>query len=206
LYSFSYIHACYMFHESHLHWLDHRNNIWWSVQVRKLFIMQPFPASRHFLVRRCTCSLKHPVHRNSPKWSIITSKATGFIFITCCVAQLWLGLPVLWTFPGPLIQTIVRSLSMREEIISKGWIMQDNTEHAEYLERVQTCNNQRSNCLRLQTARPPRWVAYLMSVIYKSVSKSFRTESITKYRLSEINTNWEATQRVMATKFTNIES
>jgi hypothetical protein len=36
------------------------------------------------------------------------------------------------------------------------------------------------------------------------VSKSFRTESITKYTLMKINIRWEATQRVMAAKFTTL--
>jgi hypothetical protein len=30
---------------------DHTNNIWWSVQVMKLLIMQSSPATRHFLLR-----------------------------------------------------------------------------------------------------------------------------------------------------------
>jgi hypothetical protein len=38
--------------------------------------------------------------------------------------------------------------------------------------------------------------------VYEGVSKHFRTESITKYTLTTINTCWEATQRVMAAKFT----
>jgi hypothetical protein len=36
--------------------------------------------------------------------------------------------------------------------------------------------------------------------IYEGVSKSFRTESITKYTLTTINTRWDATQRVMVAK------
>jgi hypothetical protein len=36
------------------------------------------------------------------------------------------------------------------------------------------------------------------------VSKSLRTESITKYTLTRINTCWESTQRVMATKLTRL--
>jgi hypothetical protein len=40
--------------------------------------------------------------------------------------------------------------------------------------------------------------------IEESVSKSFRTESITKYTLTTINTRWEATQRVMAVKLTKL--
>jgi hypothetical protein len=39
---------------------------------------------------------------------------------------------------------------------------------------------------------------------YEGVSKSFRTESITKYRLTAINTRWEATQRVLAAKLTRL--
>jgi hypothetical protein len=42
--------ACYMSHPSHPPWLDHPNNIWWTVQVMKLIIMQTSPASRHFLL------------------------------------------------------------------------------------------------------------------------------------------------------------
>jgi hypothetical protein len=38
----------------------------------------------------------------------------------------------------------------------------------------------------------------------ESVSKSFRTESITKYTLTTINTRWEATQRVTAAKLTRL--
>jgi hypothetical protein len=41
-------------------------------------------------------------------------------------------------------------------------------------------------------------------VSYEGVSKSFRTESITKYTPTTINTHWEATQRVMAAKLTRL--
>jgi hypothetical protein len=41
-------------------------------------------------------------------------------------------------------------------------------------------------------------------IIYEGVSKSFLTESITKYTLTTINTRSEATQSVMATKLTRI--
>jgi hypothetical protein len=43
-------HACYMPRPCHPTWFDHPNNIWWSLQVMKLLIMQPSPASRHFLL------------------------------------------------------------------------------------------------------------------------------------------------------------
>jgi hypothetical protein len=39
---------------------------------------------------------------------------------------------------------------------------------------------------------------------YEGVSKRFRTESITKYTLTIINTRWEATQRVMMAKLTRL--
>jgi hypothetical protein len=39
---------------------------------------------------------------------------------------------------------------------------------------------------------------------YEGVSKSFRTESITKYMLTTINTRWEATKRFMAAKLTRL--
>jgi hypothetical protein len=38
----------------------------------------------------------------------------------------------------------------------------------------------------------------------EGVSKSFRTESITTYTLTKINTRWEAIQRVMAAKLTRL--
>jgi len=39
---------------------------------------------------------------------------------------------------------------------------------------------------------------------HQGVSKSFRTESITKYTLTTINTRWEAIQRFMAAKITTL--
>jgi hypothetical protein len=41
-------------------------------------------------------------------------------------------------------------------------------------------------------------------VLYEGVSKSFQTESITKYTLTSINTRSETTRRVMAAKFTRL--
>jgi hypothetical protein len=43
LYNFS--HACYMSHSSHPPWFDHLDNIWWSVRVMKLLIVEPSAAS-----------------------------------------------------------------------------------------------------------------------------------------------------------------
>jgi hypothetical protein len=40
--------------------------------------------------------------------------------------------------------------------------------------------------------------------IRQGVSISFRTESITRYTLTKINTRWEATQRIMAAKLTRL--
>jgi hypothetical protein len=41
-------------------------------------------------------------------------------------------------------------------------------------------------------------------IVYENVSKSFRTDSITKYTLTFGITCWEATQRVMAAKLTRL--
>jgi hypothetical protein len=46
--------------------------------------------------------------------------------------------------------------------------------------------------------------SYAFLPLYEGVSKSFRTESITKYTLTTVNTRWEATQRVMAVKLTRM--
>jgi hypothetical protein len=43
-------HAGYMLHPPHPPWFDHHNNIWWSVQIMNLFIMQSSPASCHLLL------------------------------------------------------------------------------------------------------------------------------------------------------------
>jgi hypothetical protein len=43
-----------------------------------------------------------------------------------------------------------------------------------------------------------------LNVTYEGVSKSFRTESITKYTLTTINAHSEATQRFMAAKLTRL--
>jgi len=44
----------------------------------------------------------------------------------------------------------------------------------------------------------------LLSSVYESLSKSFRTESMTKYTLTLGITRWEVTQRVMETKLTRL--
>jgi hypothetical protein len=46
--------------------------------------------------------------------------------------------------------------------------------------------------------------SWQMFRLYEGVSKSFRTESITKYTLTTINTRSEATQRAMAAKLTRM--
>jgi hypothetical protein len=53
-------HACYM-HPSHHPWFDRCNNVWRSVQVMKLLIMQSSSASHHFLPLRSKYSPQHPV-------------------------------------------------------------------------------------------------------------------------------------------------
>jgi hypothetical protein len=48
------------------------------------------------------------------------------------------------------------------------------------------------------------WGHQSVLCVYEGVSKSFRTESITKCKLTTIYTGWEATERVMATKLTRL--
>jgi hypothetical protein len=59
-----------------------------------------------------------------------------------------------------------------------------------------------------KTFHIPRTLKYKMGLkvagIYECVSKSFRTESITKYTLTTINTLSEATQRVMEAKLARL--
>jgi hypothetical protein len=51
---------------------------------------------------------------------------------------------------------------------------------------------------------PPSSVEVKNAWSYTRVFKSFRTESITKYTLTTINTSWEATQKVMVAKLTRL--
>jgi hypothetical protein len=62
------------------------------------------------------------------------------------------------------------------------------------------------NCtfVNIATLRHTHTHTYIYIYIYEGVSKSFRTESITKYTLTTINTRWEATQIVIAAKFTRL--
>jgi len=46
------------------------------------------------------------------------------------------------------------------------------------------------------------WV--LLTKMYEVISKSFRTESMTKYTTTKINSRWEATQRVMGAKLATL--
>jgi hypothetical protein len=55
----------------------------------------------------------------------------------------------------------------------------------------------------MATCNALRIYSTLVCLFYEGVSKSFRTESITK-STTTINTRWEATQRVMAAKLTRL--
>jgi hypothetical protein len=44
--------VCYTLHQSHPPWFDHSDNIWWSIQLKKLLNMQFSPASCYFLPLR----------------------------------------------------------------------------------------------------------------------------------------------------------
>jgi len=56
--------ACCMPLLSHSPWFDHSNNIWWSVQVMKLLIMQSSLASCFFLSLRSKYSPQHTVPKH----------------------------------------------------------------------------------------------------------------------------------------------
>jgi hypothetical protein len=56
-----------------------------------------------------------------------------------------------------------------------------------------------SHCIIITTTGMDR-----MTITYEGVSKSIRTESITKYTLTTINTRWEATEMFMAAKLTRL--
>lgn len=60
-----WFHACYLPHQSHPSWFDHRNNVRWRVKIVKLLLMLYSPASHHFLPLRSKDTpqcpvLKHP--------------------------------------------------------------------------------------------------------------------------------------------------
>jgi hypothetical protein len=66
--------ACYMTRPSHCPSFDHPNNIWWSVKVTKLLIMQSFPLSHHFI----------PLNSQTPSTYALPShpyKAAGTIIV-----------------------------------------------------------------------------------------------------------------------------
>jgi hypothetical protein len=62
-------HAYYMSYLSLSPWFDHPNNIWLSVQVAKLLIMQSSPASHHFLPLMSKHSPQYPVLKHSQSCS-----------------------------------------------------------------------------------------------------------------------------------------
>jgi hypothetical protein len=72
--------------------------------------------------------------------------------------------------------------------------------HRPYSEPVESSQNLHT----LSASGFLRWSLLTSNVLYGGVSKSFRTESITKYTLATINTRREATQRVMAAEFTRL--
>jgi hypothetical protein len=61
--------TCYMSWPSHLPWRDNCN-IWWGVQVMKLFIMQFSPTSCYFVPLRSKNSHQHPVLEQGPSLNV----------------------------------------------------------------------------------------------------------------------------------------
>jgi hypothetical protein len=62
LYAFVISHACYMYLSSHLPWFDRPNNVWRSVQVMMILIMQSSLASHYFLPKLQIFSLAPNCH------------------------------------------------------------------------------------------------------------------------------------------------
>jgi hypothetical protein len=59
-------------------------------------------------------------------------------------------------------------------------------------------------CFKNLTATEVGPVVGIHRTMYEGVSKSFRTESITKYKPTTTNTRWEAAQRFMVAKVTRL--
>jgi hypothetical protein len=78
----------YPFHPT---WFDHPNNIWWSVQVMKLLIMQSSPASRHILSLRSKYECVSKSFRTGcleRELHVVQLSATR----CSCIAILWVSL------------------------------------------------------------------------------------------------------------------
>jgi hypothetical protein len=73
-------------------------------------------------------------------------------------------------------------------IYSSKWLIFETFSHKNYV-----CTSCHSNPTHCDLDFP-----VTANSFYEGVTKSFRTESITKYMLTKINTRWEASQRVMA--------
>jgi hypothetical protein len=59
----------------------HSNNIWWSVQVMMLLIMQSSLASCHFLHLRSKCSVQHPVLKHHQSMFLLQHDRPSFTAI-----------------------------------------------------------------------------------------------------------------------------
>jgi len=73
-------HACYI-PTPHPNWFNHPNNTLLSVQVMKLLIMQPSPASHHFLTLRSEYPPQHPVLTHPQPKFLPYSKRRSFTSI-----------------------------------------------------------------------------------------------------------------------------
>lgn len=53
--------TCYMPYPSHSSWFHHFDNVWWGVQIRKLFSIWFSPAFCYFFPLRPICLPQHPI-------------------------------------------------------------------------------------------------------------------------------------------------
>jgi hypothetical protein len=69
-------HACFMPRSSHPPWFDHLKNVWCSIQVVKLLIIQYSPASHPFSPLTSKYSPQHPVLKH-PQSTRVYPKVSG---------------------------------------------------------------------------------------------------------------------------------
>jgi hypothetical protein len=128
-------HACYMLRPSPPGF-DHPNNIWWSVQVMKLLIMQSSPASRHFLPLRSKYSLStlflnilNPVCPSlSVRDQVSHPYETGVTFLNSRsgtpVSTLFTPLQVLWNRIQRSLMIRIQTCSCRNQdlMVKQPWL------------------------------------------------------------------------------------
>jgi len=87
-----YSNLSHLFHTHRLYhppWFESLNNIWWSIQITKVVIMQSSPAPRHALPLRSKCSPKHLFLKHPQSIFFFLVWETKFHTHTKQQAKLW---------------------------------------------------------------------------------------------------------------------